>query len=122
MVVSCLFWLWVVGVLGIALLLLVLVVGVVSLAVFGVLFVEVVNPPTSQPTTRPTKQLRNQPNQPTNPTNQPVSLFLLRLVSHGRSVVGLLFSSSFASMNYFVKLRELPTTTTTTICWIFETS
>ena len=51
MVVSCLFWLWVVGVLGIALLLLVLVVGVVSLAVFGVLFVEVVNPPTSQPTT-----------------------------------------------------------------------
>ena len=68
MVVSCLFWLWVVGVLGIALLLLVLVVVVVSLAVFGgavilsVLFVDVVNPPTSQPTNQPTTQ----PTQPTN--------------------------------------------------------
>ncbi len=117
MVVSCLFWLWVVGVLGIALLLLVLVVGVFVLAVFGVLFVEVVNPPTSQPTTRPTEQLPNQSNQPTNPTNQPVSL-----VSHGRSVVGLLFSSSFASMDYFMKLRERPTTSTATIRRVFEIS
>ena len=94
MVVCCLFWLLVVGFLGIALLLLVLVVVMVSLAVFGggvillVLVVEVVNPPTSQPTNQPPNQATTQP---TIPTNQPVSLLLLRLVSHGRSVVGLLF-------------------------------
>ena len=75
--------------------------------------------PANLPTTQPTKQRPNQPTnqltQPTNqPTNQPVLLLLLRLVWPGRLVVGLLFSSSFASMNYFMKLQEQPTTTTTT--------